>query len=175
MKKRESLSYAAPGSLQMGSICPRFPDLKAQAVISSSQVGSVWQWFPPCFHMSVPRCSPVSLEACTRVCKPEAGLSLLPFTVPYKTCMETRGPVHAVNAHGLLGLPVRKTSRTHHSHRMRKGTRKCGSLPPDDPQPTRLTPQPDTYAGGPLHSLLLQQHPLPLHFIQFTPNQKYSC
>lgn len=41
-KKRESLSYAASGSPQMGSICLRFPDPKAQAVISPRWVGSVW-------------------------------------------------------------------------------------------------------------------------------------
>lgn len=128
-KTRESLSYASPGSLQMGSTCPLFPDLKPQALISPSREGSVWQWFPICFHTSVPRCSPVFLQISTWVCKPEAGLSLLPLQPPVRRLCTTRGPVHVVNAHGLLGEPLRKTSRTYHSMGCGDGSENVGALP----------------------------------------------
>ena len=167
-KRRESLSHAAPWSLQMGSTCRCFPDLKAQAIISPSWVGSVWQWLPPCFHMSVSRCSPVSLQASTWVCNPKTDLQ---SSVRHARRPE---PSPRDKLPWALRLAPKQDLEDLPLHRTWRRTRKCGSLPPDDPQPARMTPQPHTYTSGLLHSLL-QQRPLPLHFVQFTPNQKHPC
>lgn len=139
--KREEVSYAAPGSLQMGSTCPQLPQ-PGGAGCHQPCSSRIWlAVIPPHCHVSVSRCSPGALQGAI----PQLAHLCYLLQIPHKLCAEPKCPAMRPEER-----PAGLTTTPGHGEDLENAASSLWMTQNPMDRPPGHTPN----TSGPLHSLM---------------------